>query len=218
MRRCLKLSSIAVLLMLCACSRDPYQAMKRSEAASSHMLQSQYNFDKVVYRCHIDGKVALKSFHLSGVLFIKKTEPRSYRILFQNEMGYSFFDLEYKKNNEFIVHSVIDKMNNAALLKTLRKDFALLLNKELLTPESPLIKNHEEFIVHKTYQGANNYFFYKNKNSNWYKAENWGERSKVVTLTQSHANVEELGDNIIIKHYKANFTIQLNKLDSNAEE
>ena len=51
----------------------------------------------------------------------------STRFVFSNEMGFTFFDFGFLPGNGFTVYHITPQMNKKALIKTLRKDFDLLL-------------------------------------------------------------------------------------------
>ena len=69
--------------------------------------------------------------HLSGLLLIKKMPDSSTRMVFSNEMGFKYFDFEFAADGNFKVYSIIKQMNRKAVLKTLRKDFELILMNKL---------------------------------------------------------------------------------------
>lgn len=66
------------------------------------------------------------------------------RVVFQNEMGFTFFDFEWSKTDSFQVNKVIDQLNKPALIKVLEKDMNLLLMKNINPQtEKIFIKNEE---------------------------------------------------------------------------
>jgi hypothetical protein len=80
------------------------------------------SFEKALYK----GSLDIAKYHLSGLFLLKKTSGNSIRIVFSNELGMNFLDLELK-GNEFIVHSCFPSLDRASLLKLLENDFRLLL-------------------------------------------------------------------------------------------
>jgi len=80
------------------------------------------SFEKALYK----GSLDISKHHLSGLFYLKRVSLNSIRILFSNELGMNFFDLELK-GDEFIVHSCFPSLERASLLKLLEKDFRLLL-------------------------------------------------------------------------------------------
>jgi hypothetical protein len=51
----------------------------------------------------------------------------STRILFSSETGLSYFDFGFLPDNEFKVYQITPAMNEKALIRTVRKDFELIL-------------------------------------------------------------------------------------------
>jgi len=80
------------------------------------------SFEKGLYK----GSLDISKHHISGLFFLKRFSANDIRIVFSNEMGMNFFDVELKQN-EFIVHSCFPSLNREALLKLLENDFRLLL-------------------------------------------------------------------------------------------
>ncbi len=79
------------------------------------------DFQKGLFRTTMD----ISKTHLTGFIFIKKISDTSYRILFSNELGMKFFDLEFR-DKEFIVHYCFPSLNRKSLLKLLDNDFRIL--------------------------------------------------------------------------------------------
>jgi hypothetical protein len=80
------------------------------------------SFKKALYK----GSLDIGKHHLSGLFYFKRVDENSTRIIFTNEIGMNFFDLELH-GNKLIVHSCFPSLNRKSLLKLLEKDFRLLL-------------------------------------------------------------------------------------------
>lgn len=80
------------------------------------------SFEKALYK----GSLDISKHHMSGLFFLKRVSVNSVRIIFSNELGMNFFDLEIK-GDKFIVHSCFPSLNRKSLLKLLENDFCLLL-------------------------------------------------------------------------------------------
>jgi hypothetical protein len=65
--------------------------------------------------------------HISGLLLIKNMPDRSYRVVFTNEAGVTFFDFGFSDHGVFVVHSIIKQLDKRPVIQTLRKDFELIL-------------------------------------------------------------------------------------------
>src|SRR3982750_2379721 len=102
-----------------------YRHMKKSSAEEGCIPKFKPDFQRAEYKIAADviGK------HISGLLLIKYMPDSSTRIVFTNEMGLSFFDFGFSGDTGFTVYHIVQQMNKPALIKTLRKDFALILFK-----------------------------------------------------------------------------------------
>jgi hypothetical protein len=126
MNRFLKLSSLILLLSACG---SPYKHLVELRGTQQSALIYKPQYDKELYRCTVNGRILFNKFHISGILFFKKVETGTVHAVFQNEMGYTFLDFEWDKNDSFKVNKIIPQLNRPALIRTLRKDFSLLLMK-----------------------------------------------------------------------------------------
>lgn len=87
---------------------------------------SNADWEKGLYRASFD----ISKNHLSGLLLIKKVTDTSYRIVFSNEIGMRFFDLEIGKAF-FVNHYCFPSLDRKSLLNMLETDFRALLYPEL---------------------------------------------------------------------------------------
>lgn len=151
--------------------------------------------------------------YLSGLLLIKKMPDSSTRMLFSNEMGFTFFDFEFTKNGDFKVYYILRKMDRKAVIKTLRKDFELVLMQNLGTSNAYISQDSS---------GLHYYIFPQTKGFNYYitdstgnellKMERSSKKKRVVTIiTKNYSN--GLPDTISITHHNFNFTIGLKKIE-----
>jgi len=215
MMRYLKLSSILLLLLAAACS-NPYKKLQLTEKSGRTAFAYKPQFNKELYRCVVDGKVLFKKFHLSGVLFFKNMPDKGTRVVFQNEMGFAFFDFEWSANDVFAVKQIIPQLNKPAVVKTLRKDLELLLLRNLdKTTETTFTDGtytYERFTLQKGYA------YYIENGKQLLRIENAGKKKVMSINLDGNARKTTLTDSIFIKHYKAHFTIDLKKIPPHAEE
>jgi hypothetical protein len=78
-------------------------------------------FSKGLFRTAMD----IGKNHLTGFIFIKKVSDTSFRVLFSNEIGMKFFDLEFFPS-AFIVHYCFPSLDRKSLLKLLENDFRIV--------------------------------------------------------------------------------------------
>ncbi len=148
--------------------------------------------------------------HLSGLLIIKKMPDSSTRLVFSNEIGFKFFDFEFSADGKFKVYSVIKQMNKRSVLKTLRKDFELIL------------MDHLENVSIRTENGLLYYVVPQTKGYNYYITDSLGNKlirleraSKTKTVVEAFMEnyINGIPDTIGISHKTFNFTIGLKRIE-----
>ncbi len=217
MKLFLKLNSLLVVLLF-SCS-SPYKKLIVAEKHSSSAIIYKPFFEKELYRCVVNGRVVFKKFHLSGILLFKKLETGTIRAVFQNEMGFTFFDFEWNANDSFKVNQVIPQLDKPAVLKILKKDMNLLLMKGLdLSSEKYYISDRGKADLSR-YTLEKGYAYYISEQGKLVRIENAGEKSKVITITlKNKINNAAMPDTVVFDHHKANFTIELTKIETHADE
>jgi len=215
MMQFLRLSNLLSFLLLLSCA-TPYKGLQEDKSVTTSALRFKPQFDKLLYRCVVDGRVVFKRFHLSGLLFFKKLEDHSTRVVFQNEMGFTFFDFEWDSNDSFHVNNIIPQLDKPALIKTLQKDMNLLLMKRLnQSSETVLHKEEETYYRFDLEKGV---VYYITRGNRLQRIENAG-KTRVITIgLYGKKTPEAMPDSVLFNHHKANFTIQLHKIDTHADE
>ena len=121
--RCLLFSS--VLFVLAGCS-SVFKNLQPASGDAAVLQKFKPAFSVALYKTNAD----VVGNHLSGLLLIKKMPDSSIRMVFSNEMGFKFFDFEFSTDGGFKVFSIIHQMDKKAVIKTLRKDFELVMMKD----------------------------------------------------------------------------------------
>lgn len=215
-----------LILSLCcivaACSKSAYTPLEQAKY-QRELRQSAYlapEFDRALYRCLVDGKTFLKSYHLSGLLLIKKTEDHAVNVVFQNEMGITYFDFYWDKNGMFRVNQIMPQFNKTALVQTLQKDFELLMRKGLPKYANGQFHfNGDRDTTYVRFPLSKGFVFYLvTQDRQLTGIENADEKKKVVVFQISPTPLKELPEHIIIRHLRANFTIDLKKIPEDAAE
>src|SRR5579871_1111397 len=119
---------ISCIVVLTGCT-SLYSNLQKTKADVACLEKFKPEFTSSLYSASIDvvGK------HLSGLLIFKKMPDSSMRIVFSGETGFTFFDFEFSADGNFVVHSIIKQMNKKPVIKTLRKDFELILMQHVET-------------------------------------------------------------------------------------
>lgn len=216
MKHYLRLSSL-IILFFASCA-TPYKGLQQ-QAVRESVYRFQPEFDRVLYRCIVDGRFIFKKFHLSGVLFFKQLENGTKRAIFQNEMGIAFFDMEWDKDGNFRVRQVMEQLNKEAVKKTLRKDLEMLLmmgmdkNSEILMGQD---RGKGQLYRLNREEG---YVYYTVDDNRLVKIENADNRKTIVTVEiGGKTTLKAMPDSVLFKHHKANFTISLTKIERNVNE
>lgn len=210
--RCFLFASL--LLLCCSCNRQAYK--DRSKSPATHTLSAadlQPQFEKTLYRCIVDGKFAFKKFHLSGILYLRHLNDAGDRVVFQSEMGNTFFDFGWDHKDSFQVYQIIEQMNKPALIKTLKKDFELLLGKHLgnATGTYRFSNDPADYTRFELQKG---FVYYLTDSTGKLKGiENADEHRKVIVMTfNPPATLRQLPEAATIQHLRAHFTIDLKKI------
>jgi len=212
----LRLSSFLLFVLVLTNCRVPYKNLQEDRAVTTSALRFQPQFDKVLYRCVVDGRVLFKKFHLSGLLFFKTMDDSSTRAVFQNEMGFTFFDFEWSPEDSFTVNQIIPQLDKPALVRTLQKDMNFFLMKNLDTSSEKVFRKGNETL--HSFDLVEGKVYYIANGQQLKRIENTG-KSKVLTVTMEGKTAsEDMPQTAFFNHHKANFTIQLTKLDTNADE
>ncbi|MBS1782504.1 MAG: hypothetical protein JSS78_05525 [Bacteroidetes bacterium] len=173
-------------------------------------------FEKKLYRCVVDGRFLFKKFHLSGILLLKHFQDSSTRAVFQNEMGFTFFDFEWNQVDSFKVNQIIPQLDKPALIKLLQKDMNLFLMKGLNAHSEANFKDNDEIFYRFTLNKG--YAYYIATKDTLRRIENVGKK-KVITINIGEKGTpQSLPLTAIFIHHKANFTIKLNAIDDHVDE
>ncbi|MBS1771991.1 MAG: hypothetical protein JST82_03965 [Bacteroidetes bacterium] len=218
MRAFLRSGSVWILLIFSACT-SPYKHLVKQDKSSFSALEYKPQFNKSLYRCTVNGRIIFKKFHLSGVLIFKSLENGTVRAVFQNEMGFTFFDFEWDVHDSFNVKQVIEQLNKPALIKTLKKDFNLLLMKGLNKETESFYKSSRGYDNYSCFTLDNGVAYYISSEIGLKKIENAGKRKKVLTIDiNGKTSNKAMPDSVFINHHKAHFTIELHKIENHADE
>lgn len=148
--------------------------------------------------------------HLSGLVFVKKMEDKSYRVVFTNEVGVKFFDFGFGVDGSFRVHDVISQLDRKPVINTLRKDFELLLGIPFRkAPESWISGDRIYYGVRQKKEVA--YFITDRECASLQGIELGSSRKRKVTVTVSGKQLET-PDSVSIHHHTFAMDITLKKL------
>lgn len=217
MKHFLRLSSLILLLFTVGCS-SPYKDLQQQNLTQS-ALRFQPQFDKAIYRCIVDGQFILKKYHLSGLLIFKQLKTGTIRAIFQNELGLTFFDMEWDREGLFKLNKIISQLDKDAVVKTLRKDLEMLLmigvdkNSEILFERD---RGKEQLHRLSIEEG---FVYYITNSNQLIRIENANNRKTIVSVDVGGKKTDKaLPEKMFYNHHKANFTISLTKIESDVNE
>ncbi len=197
--------SICMLAAYSSCS-PAYQGLQRAKGKNGCIASFKPVFSRALYNTNVNvvGK------HLSGLLIIKTMPDSSVRMVFSNEAGFKFFDFGFKKD-DFTVYYIFDQMNKKPVIKTLRKDFELVLMTHLQSPDSYFLKNDDGY--YHSFRDGKDYYHYVTDAScrELLRMERAGRRKKVMEAVMQDYH-QGIPDTIGIKHINFSFTIELKRI------
>jgi hypothetical protein len=185
-----------------------YRQMQTTAGNINVLAKFKPAFSVALYNTQVD----VVGNHLSGLLLIKKMQDSSTRMVFSNEMGFKFFDFEFTPGGNFKVYSIVKQMNKKAVIKTLRKDFELILMEGLDSAALSV----------RTSNGLTYYVFPQTKGYNYYITDSTGDKlvrmeraSKRKTVVEAIMKnyINGIPDTIGISHKTFNFTIGLKRIE-----
>ena len=195
------------LLFVLSCS-PAYKQMQSATADVNALQKFKPAFTVVLYNTTVD----VVGNHLSGLLLIKKMPDSSTRMVFSNEMGFSFFDFEFKPDGDFKVYSIIKKLKKKSVIKTLQHDFELILMNNI---------DNSKAVV-KTSEGLTYFIFPQRKGFNYYITNQSGsdlvrmERAsnkKAIVEAVMKNYINGIPDTINISHKTFEFNIGLKRIE-----
>ena len=199
------------LVFLSACASQ-YKGLETASGDINCIQKFKPVFTSALYNTQVNviGK------HLSGLLLIKTMPDSSIRMVFSNEMGFKFFDFEFGVDGGFKVYSIIKQMDKKAVVNTLRKDFELVMMRQLNHSDAAIKKDGDLYY----------YSFHDGKEINYYittadckdlvRIEKASKRkTKVQVIMQNYA--AGVPDTVGITHKNFNFNIGLKRLERNVE-
>jgi len=188
--------------------------MQKIQSDISCVFKFKPDFNHVIYKTSVDviGK------HISGLLIIKYMPDKSYRIVFTNEMGFSFFDFGFIPGNGFSVYQIIPQMNKKALIKTLRRDFELIMFKNMNSSKYYALAD-SNLIYHAFPQSKGiNYYITDTHCGQLVKMQRSSNKKPVMEAFMDKSSAGESPDSISIRHLNFKFSIILKKIPSLAAQ
>src|SRR5258706_9017937 len=173
--RCLLFSS-SILLLSCASDYRHLTAIQvdvdcANKIAPRHIRTSWYH-----------ARVDVVGNHISGLLLIKNMPDSSIRVVFTNEVGVTFFDFGFSHEKVFTVNAIIKKLNKKPVIRTLRKDFELILALPFESGTYQSWREGDEVFFGVKQKKQTSYFIISKDCSSLHRLEWGGARKRKVTV------------------------------------
>jgi hypothetical protein len=133
-------------------------------------------------------------------------------MVFSNEMGFKFFDFEFKPNGDFKTYYVVKQMNKKPVIKTLKKDFELIIMREHDIKGASLKQDdHDLYYIIKRPKG---YFCYvTDKDGKQLERAEVSSPHKPIVQAIMKNYINGVPDTIGITHTNFSFTIGLKRIE-----
>ncbi|HEY4155095.1 MAG TPA: hypothetical protein VGM24_06700 [Puia sp.] len=201
--RCLLFLSLICGMLSC----NAYRHLEKTNADFGCLQQFKPDIKRALYRTSVD----ITGKHISGLLLVKTLPDSSLRIAFSNAMGFSFFDIGFLPGNEFKVYQILPQMNKAAVIKTLRKDFELVLFRKMDGKNRFALKDSSLIYYGFPQEKGVNYYITDTNCSRLVKMQRASKRKPVVEAVM-FLDSGSVPDSVSIRHLNFNFSISLKKI------
>ena len=148
--------------------------------------------------------------HLSGLVLIKTMPDSSRRIVFTSEAGVTFFDFGFSRPGKFTIYAILKKLNRKPVIKTLRKDFELILGEPFAHGGLQSWKTREE-IFYGVVQKKEMAYFITDKDCSSLRRLEWGTKLKRKVSIQITGAGYPWPDTLDITHYAFPLQIRLTR-------
>jgi hypothetical protein len=199
--------AILALGLLWGCAH-PYKALRAFPGNPSCLEVFRPSFGSVVYHAQVD----VIGRHLGGLLVIKTMPDSSIRLVFASEMGLTFFDFGFSREGRFTVYHIIHQMDKKAVIKTLRKDFELVLWEHTDIGQVRFLTDGSDRYYGFPQEKGINYYITDSACTHLLRAEK-ASRTKTIVTARLLDYSNGMPDSIFISHKKFPFTIALKRLE-----
>ena len=196
-------------------SCNQYRRMQRIPSDESCIQKLRPDFNHAVYKTSVDvvGK------HISGILIVKRMPDSSTRVVFTNELGFSYFDFGFPPDSGFKIYLIVPQMNKSAVIRTLRKDFELLMFRN--TNGSRYYALKDSGLVYHAFpqNGDINYYITDNNCRRLIKMQRATTKKPIMEAFIFENSQDIAPDSISIRHFNiSHFSITLKQIPAPAAQ
>ena len=193
--------------MLAACS-SVYKSLQPATGNITAIEKFRPDLKSALYKTEVD----VIGHHLSGLLLIKTLSDSSIRMVFSNEMGFKFFDFEFKPGGGFKVYYIIKQMDKKAVITTLQKDFELVMMLKMDSKTAFMRKDGDYLYYVFPQKRGFNYYITDTTGNELVRMERSSTRRPIVQAIMKNY-INGVPDTIGITHKNFSFTIGLKRLE-----
>lgn len=168
-----------IFLLLFGCA-NPYKNITKTEFSAQNINEIPYSLPHskktLIYKTDID----FYKRKISGLLIIKKTDEKSYRIALTTKFGLKIFDFSLNQGNLEVVYC-IDYLNKKTIISTFEDDFNLLLMQNGFNRIYTLKDVEEKYKAWVFESGKMNYYYFLNT-----------ENKQIEKIEQRKRNAEKI--------------------------
>ena len=204
------------LSVFCLPACNQYRHMEKIQGGGDCVVKFKPDLHATVYKASVD----VVGRHLSGLLIFKQTSDTITHVVFSNEFGFKFFDFEFLNNGVFRVASITPGMDKKAVIKTLKKDFELIMFRNISssTQKDSIVSfslRSDSLIYHGyAQQQGINYYITDTACSRLVKMQRASKRKPVAEAFMYMDETGNVPDSISIRHLNFSFSISLKKISA----
>ncbi|MEO5978430.1 MAG: hypothetical protein ABIS36_18270 [Chryseolinea sp.] len=203
--RCLYYSLLAISLSCCA---SEYSKLTATSADTECARRIQPGSIRTSW---YDASIDVVGHHISGLLLIKVMPDSSHRVVFTNEVGITYLDFGFLSNGTFEVHTVIGPLKKKAVIRTLRKDFELILGIPFVGTKLDRFIAGDEVYFGVRQKNETAYFITTKDCASLQRIERGSSRRRVVSVKVSQQGYP-LPEQLELTHLTFDMQIKLNRI------
>ncbi|MBL4653098.1 MAG: hypothetical protein JKY53_09605 [Flavobacteriales bacterium] len=202
-----KVGFFTILLFVASCASNPY---KNVTVVFGPVMDDRITlvsaFKDLSKGKLYKAKVEVLKNYLSGLLMIKEVKG-SKRVIFTSETGLKFFDFEFAPDT-FIVHYVLEQLDNKHVLNTLREDIGTVVFHGVENAAIVQVKiKGEDALVHRTKDKEDwMYYYYQDERLNKIERASDKKKKVIITFENYEEDIPQL-INIVHKDFKMNIEL-----------
>ena len=179
--RSLLLTSIVLLVLHgCAANRPGLSLIENQEMASSLNLPFSSPEAEAIYKAQID----ISGQYYSGIIAISHSPDGNYRVVFLNELGMKFFDLEIGSNG-LIIHHCFETFRRKGVLNILEETFStLFLQGRSRDLETAMLDKSGKHTVYPVKMNGRVFYFVSNSSGRLERIDkySWSAKKMIIQL------------------------------------